>query len=103
MFALHCGDGVGHRGPGIAGKTVQRVDAGDALRLSFDATAFPPPAPGRERTWLFYSVGWDKDADHNVIAGDTVGPLFAGVDGDSEWQRRWNTRWVPADKHRPRG
>jgi tetratricopeptide (TPR) repeat protein len=77
------------------------LNAGDALRLRFDAAAIPPPAPGSERTWLFYSVGWDKDADHNVIAGDTVGPMPDGVDPDPEWQRRWNTRWVPPDKHRP--
>ena len=77
------------------------VNAGDALRLRFDAATLPAPAPGRERTWLFYSVGWDKDADHNVIAGDTVGPMPDGVDPDPAWQRAWNTRWVPADKHRP--
>jgi hypothetical protein len=77
------------------------VNGGDALRLRFAAAALPPPAPGRERTWLFFSVGWDKDADHNVIAGDTVGPMPEGVDPDPEWHLAWNTRWVPADKHRP--
>ncbi len=75
------------------------LNAGDALRLRFDPAAFPPPPPGRERTWLFYSVGWDKDSDHNVIAGDTVGPMPEGVDPDPEWQREWNTRWVAADRH----
>lgn len=75
------------------------VNAGDAARLRFDAGELPPPAPGLERTFLFYSVGWDKDSDHNVIDGDTVGPLPDGVDPGPEWQTTWNTRWVARDKH----
>jgi hypothetical protein len=83
------------------GGRVVIVYAGDALRLAFDPGDFPPPPAGRERTWLVFSDGWDKDSDHNVIAGDTVGPMPEGVDPDPEWQRQWNTRWVPADRHRP--
>lgn len=75
------------------------VNAGDAVRLGFDAAALPPVPEGRQRTFLFFSVGWDKDGDHNVVAGDRVEPLPEGTDPDPAWQRRWNTRWVPPDKH----
>ena len=54
---------------------------GDAVRLTFDGTALPPLAEGWVRDWLFVSDGWDKDADKNTIAGQTVEPLpFHGMD-----------------------
>ena len=34
---------------------------------------------GRQRTFCFYSVGWDKDADPNVVDGDQVEPLPVGA------------------------
>jgi len=78
------------------------VSAGDALSLSFPARAFPPPAAGRERTFFFYSVGWDKDGDANVISGDTIEPLPVAAEG--EWERLYNTRPIPRDAfRRPRG
>jgi hypothetical protein len=72
------------------------LNAGDAVTLRFDAKAIPPVAPGRERTFFFYSVGWDKDADHNVVEGNTVEPLpvAQGMDRAAEF----NTRWVRADR-----
>jgi hypothetical protein len=71
------------------------LNAGDALRLQFEARALPPVAPGMQRTFFFHSVGWDKDADHNVIEGDTVEPLPVASRGD--WPARYNTRWVARD------
>lgn len=74
------------------------INAGDALELAFDAVALPPVPAGRVRTYYFYSVGWDKDGDVNVIDGDTVEPLPVAAAGD--WQERYNTRWVPWERFR---
>jgi tetratricopeptide (TPR) repeat protein len=68
------------------------LNAGDALTLRFDARALPPLPRGWQRTFAFYSVGWDKDADHNVVEGDTVEPL--PVSGSGDWRVKYNTRWV---------
>ncbi len=73
--------------------------AGDALELAFDAAALPPLEPGRIRTFFFYSVGWDKDGDANVIDGDAIEPLPVAAVGD-DWRLRYNTRWVPWDQFR---
>ena len=75
------------------------VNAGDAVKLRFDAKALPPVAPGNERTFFFYSVGWDKDADHNVVDGDTVEPL--PVAGGLDRAAEFNTRWVRSDHFHP--
>jgi hypothetical protein len=69
---------------------------GDALELRFSAN-LPQPQLGSVRDFFFYSVGWDKDADHNVIAGDQVGPLPFALAGDDSWRSDYNTRWVPGD------
>ena len=79
------------------------LDGGDALRLTFPAAALPPVPPGMVRTFFFYSVGWDKDADPNNVAADTVEPLPAEADLTGDWWRRYNTRWVPADLFYPAG
>lgn len=72
------------------------VNAGDALKLRFDARALPLVTKGKVRTFFFYSAGWDKNADHNVVAGDQVEPLPVGAGG--AWCVEYNTRWVPADR-----
>ncbi|MEM8930539.1 MAG: tetratricopeptide repeat protein [Acidobacteriota bacterium] len=72
------------------------VAAGDALDLAFDAAALPPVPDGHVRTFFFYSVGWDKDGDPNVIDGHTVEPL--PVVADDPTARRLDTRWVPRDR-----
>jgi len=72
------------------------MNGGDALTLRFAPHALPPLTQGWTRTLFFYSVGWDKDADHNVVAGDTVEPLPVRAEGD--WEVEYNTRWVPADQ-----
>ncbi len=80
------------------------LNAGDAMRLEFDAASLPPVPDGWIRTLFFYSVGWDKDGDHNVVGGDRVGPLpvadSPATDGD-DWRLRYNTRWVPGDRFAP--
>ena len=83
---------------------------GDELALSFPAA--PPPPPGWVREFLFYSVGWDKDAHPNTEAGETVEPLpFHGMRAYPysaperyPWTPRlleldhlYRTRWVPRD------
>jgi hypothetical protein len=72
------------------------LSGGDALELRFAAADLPPLERGRTRTHFFYSVGWDKDGDHNVVDGDSVEPLPV-VAKDDDWRIRYNTRWVPKD------
>jgi len=83
------------------------MNAGDALTLTFDADSIAAPRSGMKRSFFFYSVGWDKDGDHNVTDGETVEPLpvgLAGSDSDADgasaadWRFRYNTRWVPASR-----
>ncbi|MCH8253217.1 MAG: hypothetical protein IID36_12265, partial [Planctomycetes bacterium] len=96
------------------------LNAGDALTIEFDWTDLPPIPHGHDRTFFLYSVGWDKDGDHNVVGGTRVGPLprdesidiakdaqdaeatkDTDADPDDHWRIRYNTRWVPADRFRP--
>ena len=57
------------------------MKGGDSVRLVFDASALPPLPDGWTRDWLFVSDGWEKDADKNTVAGQTVEPLpFHGMD-----------------------
>jgi hypothetical protein len=57
------------------------MKGGDAIRLEFDARALPELPAGWTRDWLFVSDGWEKDADKNTVAGQTVEPLpFHGMD-----------------------
>jgi hypothetical protein len=87
------------------------LNGGDELTLEFEAGDLPPLRPGMKRTFFFYSVWWDKDADHNVSGGDTVEPRpFHGMDAseygrrtrplgtpESNWELDYNTRYVPAE------
>lgn len=75
------------------------MKGGDAVRLEFDASALPPLPEGWTRDYLIVLDGWDKDADKNTVAGQTVEPLpFHGMDDarygelafpDSEEHRRF--------------
>ncbi len=57
------------------------MKGGDAVRLEFDAAALPPLPRGWTRDYVLVLDGWDKDADKNTVAGQTVGPLpFHGMD-----------------------
>jgi tetratricopeptide (TPR) repeat protein len=70
------------------------LNGGDALELRFAASGLPSLQRERTRTFFFYSVGWDKDGDHNVVGGDKVEPLPVAAE-DDDWRIRYNTRWVP--------
>ncbi len=86
------------------------VNAGDGLTLGFAAEEFPPVPPDMVRTFFFYSYGLEKDADHNVVDGDTIEPMPFGepsgepadMDDDnySDWRLKYNTRWTPRDQFR---
>ena len=57
------------------------MKGGDAVRLRFDASALRSLPPGWIRDYLIVLDGWDKDADKNTVAGQTVEPLpFHGMD-----------------------
>lgn len=91
------------------------MSAGDALEVTFDGTEAPSLPAGWRRDYLLRSVGWNKDGDPAVGAGQTVGPLpYHGMPrypygpdaarpltpAYSEYLQRWQTRparsWVPA-------
>jgi len=86
------------------------INAGDALTLTFDPSAFPPVPGARVRSFFFYSVGWDKDQDYNVVTGDRIEPMPAGDSAtrggdpgdESSWRLKYNTRWVNHDRFNPR-
>jgi Tfp pilus assembly protein PilF len=57
------------------------MKGGDAVRLRFDARALAPAPEGWVRDYVLVLDGWDKDADKNTVAGQTVAPLpFHGMD-----------------------
>ncbi len=56
------------------------MGSGDEVRLSFDAAALPPLAPGWRRDFLLLVDGWAKDADANTAFSQSVEPLpFHGM------------------------
>ncbi len=57
------------------------MKGGDAVRLSFDAAPLPPLPEGWARDYVIVLDGWDKDADKNTVAGQSVLPFpFHGMD-----------------------
>lgn len=80
-------------------------NTGDVMTVEFPAD-LPPLSAGHRRDFFLWLVGWDKDSDHNVAFGDTIGPLpFHGMDDQAyghqspppphdDWQKRYNTRWA---------
>ena len=56
------------------------IGAGDEIIVRFELPSQPTP-PGWKRDFIIHSVGWDKDADLNTLAGQTIGPLpFRGME-----------------------
>ncbi len=49
------------------------IGGGDEIRLRFSVPK--PPPTGWVRDFVLHNVGWDKDADLNTLAGQTIGPL----------------------------
>lgn len=57
------------------------MKGGDAVRLEFDASRLPPLPAGWTRDFVLVLDGWEKDADKNTVAAQTVEPLpFHGQD-----------------------
>ncbi|HUO86097.1 MAG TPA: hypothetical protein VM617_01795, partial [Thermoanaerobaculia bacterium] len=78
---------------------------GDEIDLAFDASALPAPPPGWRRTVFLESHGWDKDADRNTFAPQSVEPLpFRAMSGypygadesfpDTRLHRRYLEEWL---------
>ncbi len=56
------------------------MNAGDEIRLRFDASGLPELPGGWSRDFLLYNDGWVKDGDLNTAHGQTVEPLpFHGM------------------------
>jgi tetratricopeptide (TPR) repeat protein len=82
------------------------MKSGDGVRLEFDATGLPRLPPGWTRDFVLELDGWDKDADRNTVAGQTVEPLpFHGMDDarygdpgqtypDDEASRRFREKYL---------
>ena len=83
------------------------MGSGDELTLSFPASAFPPVAPGFERSFILAVDGWAKDRDPNTAYSATVEPLpFHGMSSypypetqhfpdtreHRAWRKEYNTR-----------
>ena len=73
------------------------MKGGDCVRLTFDASRLPSLPEGWVRDWLVVLDGWEKDADKNTVAGQTVLPLpFHGMD-----DARYGEEAFPeSDEHR---
>ncbi|MBL8892823.1 MAG: VCBS repeat-containing protein [Planctomycetaceae bacterium] len=50
------------------------LGTGDAVELRFSVPEATIP-PGYRRTFLFYSVGYDKDSDLHTLEGQRIGPM----------------------------
>ena len=50
------------------------ISSGDEIRLQFEKPSHDPPE-GWVRDFIVHSVGWDKDADLNTLAGQAIDPL----------------------------
>jgi hypothetical protein len=81
------------------------MKSGDCVRLEFDASGLPELPAGWERDYVIVLDGWEKDADKNTVAGQTVEPLpFHGQDDsrygspqpfpDAEGHRRFRERYL---------
>jgi hypothetical protein len=74
------------------------MGAGDELALGFDASAFPPVAPGRTRSFVLAVDGWAKDRDANTAHSNSVEPLpFHGM---SQYPYPDSERFPVTDTHK---
>ncbi len=79
------------------------LNSGDCATVSFPAGSLPAPRSGETRTLALFTRGWIKAADPNSEPDMNVWPFpgaASGFDDDrpeSDWQLRYNTRWVPSD------
>jgi hypothetical protein len=83
------------------------MEHGEEVALSFDERKLPPLAAGWERTYFFYSDGYEKGHEIHAATALTVDPMpfhgmdaypfklkSAPIDDESFWQYQleWNTR-----------
>ncbi|MCB9896938.1 MAG: VCBS repeat-containing protein [Planctomycetes bacterium] len=82
------------------------LNGGDEMQLTVPVDAFPPLPEGLERTWMWWSHGWNKEGDPNTSGGDSIWPLGVDIrfgrtpEEDDAWRLLYNTRWVSADRYR---
>jgi hypothetical protein len=86
-----------------ADEQVAILNSGDGVTATFSADDLPAPRNGDVRTLALMTHGWIKAADPNSEPDVGVWP-FPGSGGvfnekapESDWQLRYNTRWVPGD------
>ncbi len=83
------------------------LTGGDELLLQLPAASLGPLAAGQQRTLLWRSVGYNKEADPNNAGGGHIWPLgpdttYGRSDAQEDaWRLEWNTRWVPAGRFDP--
>lgn len=89
---------------------------GDELTLRFPVRALPSKPASAKRTFFFYGVGWDKDADFHCVRGAEVEPIpWHGMNdqrygqqlrppfSNDAWIKKYNTRWIgPYSLARPK-
>jgi tetratricopeptide (TPR) repeat protein len=81
--------------------------SGDEMLLKLPGSELPPVPEGCERTLMWRSVGYNKEADPNNAGAGNVWPLgpetrYGRNDEEEDaWRLKWNTRWLPPDVFRP--
>jgi hypothetical protein len=81
--------------------------SGDEMLLRLPATDLPPVPEGSQRTLMWRSVGYNKEADPNNAGAGHVWPLgpdttSGRTDAEEDaWRLEWNTRWLPPDVFAP--
>jgi hypothetical protein len=80
------------------------LNSGDGATLRFASGNLPPSGAGESRTFALYTRGWIKAADPNSEPDIQIWPfpgsnsLLDKTEHKSDWQLRYNTRWVPGDR-----
>jgi len=81
--------------------------SGDEMLLKLPGAGLPPIPEGCERTLMWRSVGYNKEADPNNAGAGNVWPLGPdttygrSAEEEDAWRLKWNTRWLPPDVFRP--
>ena len=77
------------------------------MLLKLPGAGLPPIPEGCERTLMWRSVGYNKEADPNNAGAGNVWPLGPdttygrSTEEEDAWRLKWNTRWLPPDVFRP--
>jgi hypothetical protein len=68
------------------------MEHGEEVALSFDASQLPPLAPGRKRTFFFYSDGFEKGYELYSGQAETVERLPFHAMGNYPYDRQTEPR-----------